>query len=329
MLVTVETFTQIIGQYLPEPHAGLLAGIAYGTKMTMSRDLVTALTRTGTLHIVALSGMNISIVAGLVSLTLLRFVSRRIASLLTVLIIIGFVWFVGPTASVVRAAIMGCIALLAVILGRNNWSLFSWILAVVVMLAVNPSWIGDLSFQLSALATLGIILFGGKSETSDALRGSPFAVHPSNPSSRFPSSNSIEDMTVLEKVHRAASLDKIYFAVSPQRGFLTINKIMITVCRWFWRLIEDDLRVTLAAQVFTIPIILLNFRRLSLISPIPNILIGWTIGPLTILGWLTGFAGMLFDPVGQALAWVAWVPLQFVIWTIETTSRLPFASIGF
>lgn len=136
--MTVDTFTAIINQLLPEPHAGLLNGILFGTKATLSKDFITALTQTGTLHIVALSGMNITILGSLIDLSLLRFVSRRIASVLTVLIIIGFVWFVGPSASVIRAAIMGCLALISVIFGRQTWSLLSFILTVGIMLLVKP-----------------------------------------------------------------------------------------------------------------------------------------------------------------------------------------------
>lgn len=309
MILTVDTLTQQIGQYLPEPHAGLLAGISFGTKATMSTELVEALTRTGTLHIVALSGMNISIVSGIIMVTLLRFVSRRVASLLTLLIIIGFVWFVGPSASVIRAAIMGGISLIAVVLGRSNWPLFSWMLAVGVMVLINPSWVTDVSFQLSALATLGIILFGSGKET----KGGTTSVSRKN----FAPSSEVAPIVQIE--------DGQNFVGSPQQ-LITIAKLLF---HWFWKLIEDDLRVTLAAQAFTIPVILFTFRRISLISPLPNILIGWTIGPLTILGWLASLAGMVFDPVGRLIGWFAWVPLQYVLWIITTTSNIPFASLEY
>ena len=146
--MTVETLTAIVNHVLPEPHAGLLNGILFGTKATLSKELYNALIRTGTLHIVALSGMNITIIALIMRSILLPFVSRRIASALTILGIILFVWFVGASPSVVRAAIMGSISLLAIVLGRQAWSLLSWVLALGIMLVIKPSWIGDISFQL-------------------------------------------------------------------------------------------------------------------------------------------------------------------------------------
>lgn len=336
MVVTVETLTSLIGQYLPEPHAGLLSGIAFGTKAAMSRELLEALTRTGTLHVVALSGMNISIVAGIVSLTLLRFISRRIASLLTVLIIIGFVGFVGPSPSVIRAAIMGSVALIAVVFGRSNWPLFAWVLAVVAMLLVGPGWITDISFQLSVLATLGIILFGtsGKVEFG---KGELFFGDARNlgaTPSRF--SPSLNERSFSEDSEKNRQSRRTFSAPQnthpcPSTGFFKLFVFIrdFPFAKNSFAFIADDLRVTLAAQVFTIPLILFHFHRISLISPLSNVLIGWTVGLLTILGWSVGFFGLLFDPVGQLTAWVAWVPLQYVIWVVTTTSAFPFASLSF
>jgi competence protein ComEC len=260
-MVTVATFTSVINQVLPEPHAGLLAGMLFGTRATLSQELIRALTVTGTLHIIALSGMNISILAGLSVMTLLRLVSRRIASLLTVLIIVGFVWFVGVSPSVVRAAIMGSLTLLSIVLGRQPWTLLTYCLTVAGMLLVKPDWIGNLSFQLSALSTLGIILFA-KSKT--------------------------------EKT----------------------NVFM------------DDLRVTLAAQVFTIPLILFTFRRISLVSPLTNILIGWVIAPVTALGMALAILGWIWLPLGYVFGWVSWIFLEYLILMVEWTAKVPFSSFG-
>lgn len=257
-MISVETFTGVINRVLPEPHAGLLNGILFGTKAALSKDLMDALVATGTLHIVALSGMNITILESLIGSTLLPFIGRRWASAATILLIIGFIWFVGPSPSVIRAGIMGSMALIATIFGKQKWSIFFFTLTCAVMLAIHPAWIGDLSFQLSAGATLGIILFGGKKK-------------------------------------------------SP---------------------VEDALRITLAAQVFTIPLIFFTFRRISLISPITNVLIGWLIQPLTALGMATAILGWIFLPFGYVFGWISWVLLEYLILVIQWTAKLPFSSLG-
>jgi competence protein ComEC len=280
--MTVSDISLIIGQLLPEPHAGLLSGILFGTKATMSRELYDALVQTGTLHIVALSGTNITILTSLVMIALLWCVSRRIASLLTILFIIGFIWFVGPSASVIRAAIMGCLSLLAVIFGRPVWAFRSWCIAVIFMLAYSPSWIADISFQLSALATLGMILFGGNIKKK----------------------NEIYKMTDEREKQHSSFLSRI----SP--------------------LLYEDLRLTLSAQVFTIPLILFHFHRISLISPLPNLLIGFILPPLTAIGLIIVLVSIVFLPLGQALAYITWVPLEYIIRVVMLTSRIPMASIG-
>ena len=92
--------------------------------------------------------------------------------------------------------------------------------------------------------------------------------------------------------------------------------------------LEDDLRITLAAQVFTIPLIFWYFHRLSLISPVTNILIGWTIAPVTVLGFASVMAGWIWLPLGFVCAWPAWVLLEYLIRVVMLTGMIPAASVG-
>ena len=112
--MTLQTLTALIDGLIHEPQAGLLNGILFGVKATVSKELYDALIISGTLHIIALSGMNISMLVGFVNLFLLRFVRRPIANVATSFIIIGFIRLVGPSPSVIRAAIMAGITLLGV-----------------------------------------------------------------------------------------------------------------------------------------------------------------------------------------------------------------------
>ena len=312
--MTVLDFVSVINSILPEPHAGLLNGILFGTKATLSPDLMDALVKTSTLHIIALSGMNITILTNLVSITLLRFISRRIASVLTIVTIIGFILFVGPSASVIRAGIMGSLALLAVVFGRQTWSLLFLILASGIMLIVHPAWITDIGFQLSVLATLGIILFGKKLGSASVAQKNFDQLFLSFPRRRESILGVQDDENFLGTAVRLSS-SKI---LSPFASLFV----------FIWSLIEDDLRVTLAAQVFTIPLILYHFHRVSLISPVTNILIGWIIQPVTIVGLAAAIIGYVFFPLGMLIGWVAWVPLQYMILVIQITSMLPFASLS-
>ncbi len=149
----------MINQVLPEPQASLLAGILWGVKTQIPKGLYQDLITTGTVHMMAISGQNISILIEVVSKVFLP-LGRKIAIVLTLLTIGMFVALVGLSASVIRAAIMGSLVLISTFLGRKQWSLYSLIITASIMLIVKPDWISDVSFQLSFLASLGIILFG-------------------------------------------------------------------------------------------------------------------------------------------------------------------------
>ncbi len=292
---TVSGLTSIINQLLPEPHAGLLAGLLFGTKTSLSGDFYDALVTSGTLHIIALSGMNITIMEDLVGKMLLPVVGKRVATALTLLLIIWFVWFVGPASSIIRAAIMGSLSLIAVLFGRQYWAFLTLLLTVGIMLIIHFNWLFEISFQLSALATLGIILFSGQRKDANKT----FAA--------------------------AADLQNSF-----QRPYVFwVNNIVGKVASPVWSLMKENVRLTLAAQVFTIPLTMLYFHRLSLVSPLTNLAIGWVISPVTLAGWVTVLLGFFVLYAGQAVAWIDWLFLEYLIRTIQIMSRLPFASLGF
>jgi competence protein ComEC len=303
--MTVTDFNLLIGQVLPEPHAGLLSGILFGTKASLDLVLYDALVKTGTLHIVALSGTNITILTRLTNLVFLRLVGRRVASLLTVLIIIGFIAFVGPSPSVIRAAIMGCVSLLGVALGKQIWGLWSFLLAAGSMLIFSPGLITDISFQLSAGATLGMILFGGN--TDGAAKYNPKI-----------------DSGKLNIALDEGSSNPVKLNPFSILKYLSLRSIFHFLSKTF----GEDLRTTLSAQTITIPVIFFHFHRLSLISPLPNALIGWVMAPLTAFGLFTTAMAAIWLPLGRIFGWFVWVPLEYIIRVIMVTAKIPLASVG-
>lgn len=151
-------FLPLIQSYLPEPEASLLAGMLFGTRQGFSKEFYQALITTGTIHVVALSGMNISILVNLIS-KLTYPLGRKISSIVSILTITGFIFFVGPSATVVRAGIMGVLSLIAVYFGRQSLAMLSLFITGFLMIIFDFQIISNLSFQLSFLATLGILIF--------------------------------------------------------------------------------------------------------------------------------------------------------------------------
>ena len=147
---------EALARVLPEPEAGLAAGILIGLRERVDRELAADFTTAGVSHVVAISGWNITIVAAAVA-ALGGSLGRRRRSVLTMLAIVAYVCFSGASPSVVRAAAMAGVVLLARESGRAGRAAAALGWAVVLLLLAEPSLIADAGFQLSSLATAGLI----------------------------------------------------------------------------------------------------------------------------------------------------------------------------
>lgn len=151
--------TDIISKYLPGETGALLSGILIGTRSTLSDGFKQALIVTSTIHIVALSGYNVSIVADGIIKSLMYLVPRFIAYGFGIVGITIFVLLTGASSTAIRAGAMAVLLLVSRMLGRTTDALRLLCFAVLAILTYNPKLIvSDISFQLSILATLGLIL---------------------------------------------------------------------------------------------------------------------------------------------------------------------------
>ncbi len=152
-------FLNRVSTVLPSPHAELLGGLLLGVKQSLGRELETDFRRVGLIHVVVLSGYNITIILVAVFALLNRF-SRAVKYVSGTLFVILFALMVGLGSTVVRSTIMAVIAILGKVSGRDyhvNRALF---FAALVMVSWNPMILfHDPSFQLSFLATFGLINF--------------------------------------------------------------------------------------------------------------------------------------------------------------------------
>ncbi len=150
----------LIQQLLPNPQAALLTGILLGNDNGIPPDLGEAFRTTGLTHIIAISGFNISlIIAVLVGLSA-PMAGRRGSAVFAIVGVVLYTLLVGASASVVRAAIMGSLFLIANRwLGRPNFAYASLFVAGVGMTLVNPFTLWDVGFQLSFMATLGLMIY--------------------------------------------------------------------------------------------------------------------------------------------------------------------------
>lgn len=151
-----QNLDQKINSSLPSPQAELLSGILLGNKKNLPPKLKLALRDSSTLHMVVVSGQNLTLMAGLF-LKLSGLLRRKTAIFISLMAIIFYTLLTGAQIPVLRAAIMATLVFGAEFFGRQKSGMQVLIIVAGIMLLINPQWIADLSFQLSFLATFGVI----------------------------------------------------------------------------------------------------------------------------------------------------------------------------
>ena len=151
-----ELLSNQVENYLPEPQASLLIGILFGSERAFSDQFDQQLRISGTTHIIAASGYNITILI-LASNKILGFVKKKHRLILSLLLIWLYCILSGLGASILRATMMGTITIFALLSGnvRNTHLLIPT--GVFFLILINPRILFDIGFQLSILATLGLI----------------------------------------------------------------------------------------------------------------------------------------------------------------------------
>ncbi len=267
---------EALSQAIPEPEAGLAAGILIGLRERVSRAVADDFTTTGLTHVVAISGWNIALVAGIAT-ALLRAtgLARRPRSAIVVAAIVVYTILAGAEASVIRAAVMGVVVLIAREGGRPSGAAAALGLACWGLLLVEPRMIDDIGLQLSLAATAGLLALGS---------------------------------------HAESAVRHITRGRAP---------------RW----LAETLGVSLAAQLTTLPLILLHFGRLSIISPLANVLVAPVV-PLAMLGAAVGvllgpalgiapFMSLLLAP----LLLGSWLPLAAMTRGAGLLADVPLANV--
>ena len=149
-------------ELFPDPEASLLAGILLGVETGLPKDLQEAFKDTGTTHIIAISGFNITIIAGIFIVFFGKLFGDKVGALVALFAISIYTILVGADAAVVRAAIMGSVALFARQVGRKQDGVTSLLGVAIIMtfpIFGGPMVLWDVGFQLSFAATAGLVFF--------------------------------------------------------------------------------------------------------------------------------------------------------------------------
>lgn len=261
-----QNFEAQINKIFPEPHASFMAGLLTGSRKGIPQQVLDDFQVTGLTHIIAISGYNITLIISLV-VGLLFWLPRKHQLLPACIAIVGFTLFVGASAAVVRACIMGLLGLLALHTNSVNSARVTVLWTLFFMTVWNPKYLWyDAGFQLSFLAVLGLL------ECAPFLE--PFC-------KRLPKTLAI----------------------------------------------RESIQMTLAAQIAAAPLIVLLFNNFSTVAPLANVLIAPFIPLAMLFGTIGVVSSYVFFPLGQAIAYLAWACLQYVIYIAQWLGQVPYASL--
>jgi competence protein ComEC len=261
---------QAVGKILPSPQSGLLEALFFGDEENIPEIWKEKFNLTGTRHITAVSGMNITIISFLI-LNFLLYLGfwRSQAFYFSIIFILFYVLVIGAPSSAVRAAIMGIIFLAAQHFGRLSNALRAIVFSGSLMLFLNPLLLKiDIGFQLSFLAILGLVYL--------------------------------------------------------QPIFLDLLKKIPDVLE-----VRYTLSATLAAQFFTLPILIYNFGQIPLVGPLSNIFIVPLLSLITILGFVLAFLGAIYLPLAKIISFPLWIVLTYILKIIDFSSKIPYATVPF
>lgn len=150
-------FMKNVNKVIPIPESDLANGLILGSRGGFNQETKQEFIETGTIHIIALSGYNVSIVAGNVMKFFSLFFSQIVSTIFGIIVVLLFIIMTGASTTAIRAGIMATIMLLGQITGRNYIAGRALVIAGLLMVAYDPRIISDMSFQLSFIATGGVI----------------------------------------------------------------------------------------------------------------------------------------------------------------------------
>lgn len=152
-----------IKEILPEDTANLCTGIALGEISDLSEEIKEDFTKSNLLHMLAISGANISYMLGGIIVVVERFkIHKRWSKVFLIIFLIFFMELVGFSSSVARACIMAIFQLLAGLLFKKSDIYQNLAISSLIILAINPYLLLDIGFQLSFGGTIGIVIFAKK-----------------------------------------------------------------------------------------------------------------------------------------------------------------------
>ncbi|MGB9637206.1 MAG: ComEC/Rec2 family competence protein, partial [Microgenomates group bacterium] len=288
----LKIFNRVFGR----PFDGIVAGVVLGDKSMIPPDFWLKLKQTGTLHIMVASGMNIAMFSQGMLRFFLLFFKRRLAICCLLVVIWFYSIMTGLTPPMIRAATLASLIYLGSIVGRETEGGRLLLLTGLLMIFVNPFLLFDVSFQLSFMAMAGLVWI-----QPILVQSSKFKVQSDKCRGKRGSDEAISGKTRLIR--------------------LTLPKLAMTIIG------NDNFASSLASQIATLPILVLNFGQLNLASPLINLIILWTIPFILQLGMAVGVLGLLWIKLALLASYLVYPLLFFLEQSISLFAKITFFQV--
>lgn len=276
-----------LAEALPEDAVGLVQALLTGQRSNLSAAQLSDFRMAGVSHMIAISGMHVSILLAIIALLTQR--TRGLTALLGIPLVLFFVLATGASPSVIRAAVMQIFFLLAPLLWRENDAPTSLCAALLLLLLQNPYAIANLGFQLSFGSMAGILWASGP---------------------------------IYRKL---AGQKRIAAWFTPRYEGPRLQRVLLALRRRLVFLVLGSVSVTLGALAVTVPILALTTGTFSAYTVLSNVVILWAVSLCFAGGLLTALLGWIWLPLGSAVGWlVAW-PVRYILLLAQGIARLPFA----
>ncbi|MGB5917079.1 MAG: ComEC/Rec2 family competence protein [Phormidesmis sp.] len=252
-------------RWIGAPAGTLLSAMTLGRKaVDLPYEVRDSFIAAGLAHTLAASGFHVALMLALV-LRLVRTQTPKTQAIAGGIALIGYVGLTGLQPSVVRASLMGAGSLLGLATARKVKPLGGLAAAALLILLWNPQWIWDVGFQLSVVATLGLIL-------------------------------------------------------TVPRIMRLLDRLPITVATL--------LAVPVAAYLWTIPLQLLYFQKLTTYSILLNAIATPLIVVISMGGFISAIAAIVWPVLGSAIAANLYYPIHLLIWMVDRFNLFPGSAIA-
>jgi len=287
-------------------YANVLKGIILGQKKALSETTLRDFRNSGVMHILAVSGLHVGMIALACFLLLKLFrIPEKLIYLLTAMLVIIYANLVGYRPSVVRASIIIILFFIAKIIDRDSDLLNLLGFAALLLLLFNHTSLWDAGFQLSFATTAAIVYLMSKWEVLIS--------------------------------HLACQWERIRKIKSPAAGEIQDSRVDADaiqdvedkpfLLRIADKFILMPLGVSIAAQVASQPIIAYHFNRIYPVAVLTNLVAVWLVWYIVCVAFVTIILSLIFPPIAIPFAWANKLAIFLLLKVVHFFAGIPYAVV--